>query len=87
MAGVYLVRLVSQFISVSRYKVIPSGRDSSFGTVEVRGLNPDVAEVYRYPSRPAPEAHPAFCPLGTGVSGRDVVLTTHSLLAPMLKKE
>jgi len=49
MAGVYRVRLVSQFASMSRYKVIRSGRDSSFSTVKVRRSIPDVAEVFRIP--------------------------------------
>lgn len=42
MAGVYRDRFVSQLTSVSRYKAIRSGRDSSVGTVTVR----DVGEVF-----------------------------------------
>jgi hypothetical protein len=46
MAGVNRVRLVSHLTILLRYKVIRSGRDSSVGTVKVRGSNPDVCEVF-----------------------------------------
>ena len=46
MTDVNRVRLMSHLTSLFRYKVIRSGRDSSVGTVKVRGSNPDVGEVF-----------------------------------------
>jgi hypothetical protein len=55
----------------------------------VRGSNPGGGEIFAH-IQTGPEAHPASCTMGTGsfpgVKQPGVVLTTHPLLVPRLRK-
>ena len=63
----------------------------SLRSARFRDRNP-VAARFSAPVQTGPGAHPASCRIGTGslsrgLSGQGVALTTHSHLAPRLKKE
>jgi hypothetical protein len=65
-------------------------RDSSVGIAAVRGSNPGEREILRTRLH-RPSSHLASYKMGTGsfpaVKRRGVALTTHTHLAPRLKKE